>query len=308
MKSKKIFFFLIAYFSFVAQLWARGHFFIIGTGPAGPELATLQALKTIKQMDFIIADKRHIKLFAEYIGNKPILFDDPWKGVFTYKGKSYRELTEEEREKFKKERIRIRNERIRKIKKLLEQGKDVGLLIWGDPCIYGPGHWYAEQFDPEDVVIIPGMGCVSAALAAVKKSAIAAYDVRYLIQTSPVSLMKEGKIDKEVLRDIARHSCSMVFYMALWNAKELFSALKEILPPDTPCAVVYWAGYPNLQYILRGTVSDMGEKISKQKEKFMGLVLVGKFLKGKPFTEGLNKAIEDSVRQPQSLTYFTLSH
>ncbi len=72
-----------------AQAWARGHFFIIGTGPAGPELATLQALKTIKRMDAIIADKRHIKLFSQYIGDKPILFDDPWKGVFSYKGKLY---------------------------------------------------------------------------------------------------------------------------------------------------------------------------------------------------------------------------
>ncbi|MCD6300224.1 MAG: hypothetical protein J7L78_03530 [Dehalococcoidales bacterium] len=284
-------------FFFNAQAWARGHFFIIGTGPAGPELATLQALKTIKRMDVIIADKRHIKLFSEYIEDKPILFDDPWKGVFTYKGKSYKELSSKEMVKFDLERSRIRNERVKKIKQLLNQGKDVGLFIGGNPCVYGPGHWYAEQFDPEDVVVIPGMGCASAALAAVKKSSIAAYDVRYLIQTAPVALMTKGKIDQGVLRDMVRYPCSMIFYMALWDAKELFSALREVLPSNTPCAVVYWAGYSNLQHILCGTVADMGEKISKQKEKFMGLVLVGKFLKGKPFTAALNRTIENAAKR-----------
>ncbi len=298
---QKIFSFTILIISLTcfstARAWARGHFFVIGTGPAGPELATLQALKTIKRMDVIIADKRHIKLFSEYIGDKPILFDDPWKGVFSYRGRSYKELSSKEMAQFKLERSRIRNERVKKIKQLLDQGKDVGLLIWGNPCVYGPGHWYAEQFDPEDVVVIPGMGCASAALAAVKKSAIAAYDVRYLIQTAPVALMTKGKIDRGVLREMVRHPCSMIFYMALWDAKELFSALREVLPSNTPCAVVYWAGYPNLQHILRGTVADMGEKISKQKEKFMGLVLVGKFLKGKPFTAGLNRAIGNAAKR-----------
>lgn len=89
----------------------------------------------------------------------------------------------------------------------------------------------------------------------------------------------------------------MVFYMALQNAKELFSVLKEVLPSNTPCAVVYWAGYPNRQHILHGTVADMGKKISKEKEKFMGLVLVGQFLKGKPFTEGLKKALENKTER-----------
>lgn len=31
-----------------ALSWGRGHFYIIGTGPAGPRMATLQALDTIK--------------------------------------------------------------------------------------------------------------------------------------------------------------------------------------------------------------------------------------------------------------------
>jgi len=48
-----------------AFAWGRGHFYVIGTGPAGPEMATLQALETIKKMDYIIASARKAKLFAD---------------------------------------------------------------------------------------------------------------------------------------------------------------------------------------------------------------------------------------------------
>ena len=51
--------------------WGRGHFYVIGTGPAGPHMATVQALETIKQMDVIIASEKHAKLFSGYIGDKP---------------------------------------------------------------------------------------------------------------------------------------------------------------------------------------------------------------------------------------------
>jgi hypothetical protein len=50
-----------------------------------------------------------------------------------------------------------------------------------------------------------------------------------------------------------------------------------------PCAVVYWAGYPDRQRILRGTVADMGEKLAEDKENFMGLLLIGRFLEGRPY-------------------------
>jgi precorrin-4 methylase len=56
-----------------------------------------------------------------------------------------------------------------------------------------------------------------------------------------------------------------------------------------PCAVVYWAGYPDRQRILRGTVADMDEKISKDKERFMGLLFIGRFLEGKPHETAMKR-------------------
>ena len=262
--------------------WGRGHFYVIGTGPAGPEMATLQALDSIKRMDYIIASNQQAKLFADYIGNKPILFD-PWKGLWDYKGKNFRKLSKEEYAKFKVERFKIRDKRVLQIKKLLSQGKDVGLLDSGNPCLFGPSHWYIEQFDSSDVVIIPGMGCDAAAMAALKRSVIPAYDTHMVIQTAPFFLMGPRIKDAQVLKDLAKYSTTMIFYMALGQSELLFEHLKQVFPPDMPCAVVYWAGYPELQHVVRGTIADMEKKLANEKEKFMGLLFIGRFLEGKPY-------------------------
>jgi precorrin-4 methylase len=271
-----------------ASAWGRGHFYVIGTGPAGPRTATLQALDTIKQMDVIIANEKHIKLFAEYAGSKPVLFD-PWTGIWDYKGKIQWELNKEEMAGFKVERFRIRDERVKKINALLSEGKDVGLLDSGNPCLYGPSHWYIEQFDAQDVVIIPGMGCDAAAMAALGKSTIPAHDTRLVIQTAPFSLMGWKMQDRRLLKDLAKYDSTIILYMALLKPQEVFAALQEALPSDMPCAVVYWVGYPDRQRIVRGTVADMGEKLAADKEKFMGLLFIGRFLGGKPYEAAMKR-------------------
>lgn len=272
-----------------AAAWSRGHFYIIGTGPAGPQTATLQALDTIKRMDAILVNSdRQGKLFADYIRDKPVPFD-PWKGLWDYNGKSFRELSKEEMAKFKVERFRIRDERVEQVKRLLAEGKDVGLLDSGNPCLFGPSHWYLEHFDPEDVVIIPGMGCDAAAMAALGKSTIPAYDTRFVMQTTPFFLMDRQMKDRQILKDLGKYPTTMILYMALRESEKLFAALGEVLSPDTPCAVVYWAGYPDRERILRGTVADMGQKLSKKKENFMGLLVIGRFLKGKPYESAMKR-------------------
>lgn len=271
-----------------ASAWSRGHFYIIGTGPAGPRTATMQALETIKRMDVIVAHEKHIKLFGDYVANKPVLFD-PWTGIWDYKGKAQWNLSKEELARFKVERFRIRDERVEQIERLLAEGKDVGLLDSGNPCLYGPSHWYAEQFDPHDVVIVPGMGCDAAAMAALGKSTIPAHKTRFVIQTAPFSLMGWRMEDRQILKDLARYDSTMILYMALSKSQEVFAALKEALPPDMPCAIVYWAGHPDRERVLRGRLADMEQKVAADKEKFMGLLLIGRFLEGKPYESAMKE-------------------
>ena len=97
--------------------------------------------------------------------------------------------------------------------------------------------------------------------------------------------------DSQILKDLAKYPATMVLYMALRDPGKLFAALGAMLPADMPCAVVFWAGYPDRERIVRGTVADMGEKLSKDAEKFMGLLFIGRFLEGKPY-EGAMKRLQ----------------
>lgn len=282
----------------IAAAWGGlGHLYVIGTGPAGPRMATLQALDTLKRMDVIVAPIKHANLFAEYVAGKPILFD-PWTDIWDYKGKSMWNLDKTELAAFEKQRLKVREERVAKIKGLLTEGKDVGLMDHGNPCLYGPSHWYTEQFDPQEVAIIPGMGCDAAAMAALGKSTIPAHDTRFVIQTSPFSMMEWGARDRQVLKELAKYPSTMIFYMALWNPEALFIELKAHLPPDMPCAVVFWAGDPDRERILRGTVADMAERLSQDKEKYMGLLLVGRFLTGRPYDAAMEKGLKELKTTP----------
>lgn len=266
----------------------RGRFYVIGTGPAGPQMATLQALDTIQRMDGIAAPTEHVELFSDYLKNKPILFD-PWEGLFDYKGKFFRELSREDMAEFMKERAQKVIDRVDLIKSLLAEGKNVGLLDSGNPTLFAPGHWYVEKFEPEDVVIIPGMGSDAAAMAALGKSVIPAHDTRFVMQTSPVYLMSPMMGGPQMLKDIAKYPTTMVLYNALGNLEQVFAALGTVYPSDMPCAVVYWAGYPEKQKIVRGTIADMGLKLAQEKEKYMGLILIGRFLDGRPYEGAMNR-------------------
>jgi precorrin-4 methylase len=124
-------------------------------------------------------------------------------------------------------------------------------------------------------------------MAALGKSTIPAHDIRFVIQSAPFSLMGWSMKDRQLLKDLAKYESTMVFYMALWKPQKVFAVLQEVLPPDMPCAVVYWAGYPDRERILRGTVADMGEKLAKDKERFMGLLFIGRFLEGKPYESAM---------------------
>jgi precorrin-4 methylase len=264
-----------------------GHFYIIGTGPAGPRLATLQALDTIKRMDAVVADDPHVRLFAEYVGKKPVLFD-PWDGLFSFDGKPVRQLDRDEMAEFKKERIRLIENRAGEIKNYLVQGKNVGLLDSGNPMIFGPGNWYLKEFDPKETVVIPGMGSDAAALAALGKSALPAYDARFVLQSSPLDLMDHRTVGIEMLKDIGKYPSSTILYMALAMPECLFALLRQVYPQDMPCAVVYWAGYPDRQRVVTGTISDMASKIAGEEEKYMGLLLIGRFLEGRPYRSAMN--------------------
>ncbi|MCB2225039.1 MAG: hypothetical protein KQH53_00060 [Desulfarculaceae bacterium] len=272
----------------------HGFFYLIGCGPGGPATATLQALEVMERMDVILAPARQARLFADYIGDTTIAFD-PWEGFWDYEGKHFATLSPEDLPLFRANRQAKFTAHVEQVQEMLDRGLDVGLLEFGNPCLFGPGHSYAEKCKPQEVIVIPGLGADAAALAALKASILPAHDARFLIQAAPfvltghglapdMSLAEPDQAARELLKLLAGQEHSAIFYMALADAPHLFEVLSDYLAPDLPCAVVYWAGDLERQRVLRGSLAEMPALLAEDPERFMGLLLLGRFLEGKPFS------------------------
>ena len=255
---------------------SRGKFYVIGTGPAGPEHATYKAIECIKEADVVFCSDDMSERFSTYLKGKT-LPGNPWRGDFKYKWKDLEKLGTKEKKAYQEERIRFWDETVVKIRDEMAKGKNVAILDSGDPCVFGPSHRIIEGFELDEVEIIPGLGCFQAAMAALKKSSIPAYDTRFVMLTAPFFLLGRPE-NEDILRDLSKYPITMAFYMALKHADSLIARLKKYYAPDLPVAVVYNAGYPEKEKVVRGTLDTILRDIESGKENWMGMIIVGRCL------------------------------
>jgi siroheme synthase len=259
-----------------------GKFYLVSTGPGDPKYLTLQAIDTMQKADLVLSHPQAAKKVAKYIEGKKV--EDPWPQLWMHEGKVWMKdlhtYKPEERSVIVAAKSKERDEYVKKIQMLLAQGKNVVLLDEGDPTIYPRGFWLLEGMKDEQIEIVPGVGAMTASLAALKRSSSGA-GARYVAQTAPFSFF--GKKDRDDLaRDLAKYPGTLIFYMGLAQLGEIVDTLKKFNPADLPIAVVYYAGYPEKEKVAKGTLNDIMSKVD-EKEKWMGMIIVGKSLTGPHF-------------------------
>jgi uroporphyrin-III C-methyltransferase len=260
-----------------------GTLYVVSTGPGDPQHITVKALNTIKNADLVLCSPRSAKQLQEVLQGKKV--EDPWKKLWFYQGKVWMKdlssFNPEERPKIVAEKKRQRDEYVKHLKALLGQGKKVALLDGGDPTVYSRAFWILEGLDDSQVEIIPGVGAMTAAMAALKKASTGG-GARFVAQTAPFSFF--GKPDRDDLaRDLSRQPGTLVFYMGLTEIGKIVETLKKFNPGDLPVAVVYYAGYPQKEKVVKGTLDNIMGKIAPEKEKWMGMIIVGRCLTGPNF-------------------------
>ena len=259
---------------------AQGKCYVIGVGPAGPEHASGKAIECLQKADIVYCKDSMAKRFASYLEGKELRDHPSWK-EFKYNWRDRDKLSAEQKKSMVAERIRFWDKKAGEIRKELSEGKTIAVLDSGDPCVFAPAHRVIEGLREDEFEIIPGFGCFQAAMAVLKKSSIPAHDIRFLMLTAPVFLFETPE-DESILKDLSKYSISMGLYMALKRADGLVTKLKKYYPGDLPVAVVYYAGYPNKEKVVKGTLDTILEKIKAEKENWMGMMIIGRCLEGQP--------------------------
>jgi precorrin-4 methylase len=257
-----------------SQTKARGKLYVVGVGPAGPDLTAPRVLSVIEKADYFLCSPRLPERFARFgthIDPAKVAFD-PWERVFDDEAADQQspEVRSAARER---QRNKVQDFVLEKI----QAGKTVVIMDGGDATVYGPTlNTLLQGLDDQYYEVLPGMGAVNAAAAALKRS-LTCDEARFVLLTSPRSLFgrEEAPQEDDILKDLAKYKSTMVLYMSLKNIGSFAEQLMAYYPADIPVAVVYYAGYEDKEFVLRSTLAEIEKEVAKMDEKWLGLVLIG---------------------------------
>ena len=246
-----------------------GKVYIIGAGPGDPELLTLKAKRIIDDADVIIYADSLVP--AEIAG-----YAKPGATVYGSKEMALPEI-------------------MRVTLQAVAEGKTVARIQSGDPSLYGATLEQMRIMEREgvDYEIIPGVSAAFAA-AAVLKSELTVPEVSQTV----IMTRAEGRVpmpEGEDLVSLARHGSTLVIFLSVTRMFRIANQLQEAgYPADTPVAVAYRVGWPD-QQIIRGTLTDIAQKVRDAKITLQALIIVG-------------KAVDPNLLDPDSDEQVAVSH
>ena len=251
----------------------RTQVYLVSVGSGDTDNITLRAVNVIKDSDIIFCNKDMRDKFAILLQGKEI--HDPGFGIFAIYGKTPQEAKKNKRFNYE-EKMKEFNEINSIIRTAVKEGKTVSVLDSGDPTIYGPNAWYMEAFEDLNPAIVPGISCFNAANASLKKGVTSGKKTHSVILTA--SFGNEEYAGEDSIENLAATQATMVFFTMFLDLGEVVKKLKVHYPPDTPIAIVLYAGYREKEEIIQGTLDTILEKTKGGKLPFEHLIYVGDFL------------------------------
>lgn len=243
---------------------------LVGVGPGDPDLMTLRAVKVIEAADLIFCSERSSEKLASYLKGKEVVHGY-WR-LFPYYGRDPSEFEGDQRRECE-EIARKRNEFIGLVRRAVQQGRTIAILDNGDPLIYGPWAWCLEEFEDLNPVVVPGVSCFNAANAALRRGVTTSEHTKSVILTATDWPGKTDTIER-----ISVHQATMVLFTMRTEFKEFIDKLSINYPPETPVAIVKYAGYRDKEQVIEGTLGTIMDQIGSEKLPFEYLIYVGEFL------------------------------
>ena len=226
--------------------------YFIGAGPGDPELITVKGKRLIDEADIII--------YAGSLVNPQVLSGArPEAEIYNSATMNLEEVLDV-------------------MKRGVAAGKKVVRVQTGDPSIYGAHREQMVELDKMGIPyeIVPGVSSFLAAAASLKRE----YTLPGVSQTVILTRM-EGRTavpEREQIEALAAHQATMVIFLSVGEIETLSTRLQAGgYPEDTPAAVVYKASWED-QKIVKGTLTDIAQKVKEAGIRKTALVTVGRFL------------------------------
>jgi precorrin-4/cobalt-precorrin-4 C11-methyltransferase len=164
-------------------------------------------------------------------------------------------------------------------------GRDVARVHSGDPSLFGAIGEQIRRLEALgiDYTITPGVPAFAAAAAALGRELTLPGVSQTVILTRTAmkaSAMPEG----EGLAKLGASGATLAIHLSVRNLRRVVADLTPHYGADCPAAVVYRASWPD-QVIVRGTLSDIREKVRAAKITRTALVLVGRVLEETDFSD-----------------------
>jgi precorrin-4/cobalt-precorrin-4 C11-methyltransferase len=226
-----------------------GKVWFIGAGPGAPDLLTIRGARLIGEADVVV--------WARSLVNEDVLEHvSPGAEVV--------------------ESTTIPLEEVRGIYERAAAGDlKVARVHSGDPSIYGAVMEQIELCEELGLEweIVPGVSSLGAAAAAIGREFTVPEVSQSVILTRRASRtpMPEG----ENVRSFASHGTTMAIFLSAARPRALQQELLEGgYPPDTPCAVVYKASWPD-ELVMECPLEELAGRIREAGFTRQALILVG---------------------------------
>jgi precorrin-4/cobalt-precorrin-4 C11-methyltransferase len=221
----------------------------IGAGPGAPDLLTIRAARLIGEADIIIWARslvdegvlEHAHPDAEIIESTTI----PLEGVLGL------------------------------YERAVEEDLIIARVHSGDPSLWGAVLEQVESCEELglDWEIVPGVSSLGAAAAAIGRELTVPEISQSVIMTRRASRtpMPEG----EDIKSFAAHGTTMAIFLSAARPRLLQEELREGgYPPETPCAVIYKASWPDEQ-VIECSLDELADRIREAGFTRQALVFVG---------------------------------
>jgi precorrin-4 C11-methyltransferase len=225
-----------------------GRVWFVGAGPGAADLLTLRAVRVLGEADVVV--------WARSLVDPAVLEHAPQADHVASDDKTFDEV-------------------LAVYARAAQEGLRVARVHSGDPTLYGTLH---EQLGAcralgLECEIVPGVSSLAAAAAALGQELTVPEVSQSLILTRRAQ--RTSMPGNERLQDFAAHGTTMALFLSVRRPRELQADLEAGgYAPDTPCAVVYRASWPD-EIVIRCPLSELGERVRAARITTQALVLVG---------------------------------